>query len=97
MNYLTGRELMNIEDSTDGADGQPRCAVSTGYLALAADVWISPCNMIPLYVERTPGNFDRWHGPTGRYVGEFAYPIYRKAEPDNTKMSHGSAAKTNHS
>lgn len=69
-------------------DQQPRearCAVSTGYLALAADVWISPCNMIPLYVERTPGNFDRWQGPTGRYAGEYGYPIYQKAEPDNGK------------
>jgi hypothetical protein len=59
-------------------------AVARGYLALAADVWISPCNFIPLYVERSPGNFDRWCGPTGRYAGEYGYPIYRKMEPDNT-------------
>lgn len=77
--------LTLVDGAPDQQPREARCAVSICYLALAADVWISPCNMIPLYVERTPGNFDRWQGPTGRYAGEYGYPIYQKAEPDNIR------------
>lgn len=52
MNYQSKESCRNIEDVTDGADGQPRCAVASG----------SPPGLFNLYVRHTDGRMKKLTG-----------------------------------